>query len=136
VIVSDLETLRKRFLVDEDVAKARLEQLLEKVLPYCVVDRKGAVHVQVDIAARNRLKLILTARAIAALIETSITAEVSIDDLAQFSGLPKNQVTARTSDIVKEKFAESVRPGVLRAYGHKLEGFLDSLKESSNASVS
>ena len=129
----DLETLKKQFLVDEDVAKSRLEQLLAKALPYCIVDRKGAVHVSVDLPARSRLKLILVARAIAALLEDTISAEVSIDDLAALSGLPKNQVTARTSDIVKEKFAETVRAGVLRAYSHKLEGFLDSLKTPESA---
>ena len=53
--------------------------------------------------------------------------------LRAYAGLPKNQVAARMSDIVKEKFAETVRPGVLRAHNHKIEVFLDSLKTPPKA---
>jgi len=129
--VAALEDLKKRFLVDDDLGKARLEQLLEKALPYCVVDRKGGVHLQVELPAKNRLKLVLAARAIASLIDESVSAELSVDDLSALSGLPKNQVTARASDIVKDKFAQTVKPGVLKANSHKIEGFLDSLKSPS-----
>ncbi len=37
-----LEQLREQFLVDDDVPNEKLEQLIEKALPYCVVRKNGS----------------------------------------------------------------------------------------------
>jgi hypothetical protein len=123
-----LEELKKRFIVDEDVLKTRLEPIVKKALEHCLLDKKGQVSITSSrLSGKDQVKLTLAARAIGAQMDATISAEVSSPEIAKFTGLPGNQVRARVNDAVKDKFAESPRAGVYRAVPHKIEAFLDSI---------
>jgi hypothetical protein len=64
-------------------------------------------------------------------MEPSISAEVTVDEIARFTGLPANQIRARSKDAIADKFAESSGRGTFRAMPHKIEGFLDRIQEPS-----
>jgi hypothetical protein len=130
-----LDELRDKFIVDEDVLKARLESIIEKALKHCVVDRNGQVHVDsADLSARDRIMLVLAARAIASQLEAGIAAEVTVGEISKFTALPENQVRARGKELIKDKLVESTRPGVYAAIAFKVEKFLDSLPARNIAS--
>lgn len=123
-----IEELRRRFIVDEDVLKARLESLGEKALAHCVVDKRGVVHITAEnLSAKEKIKLVLAARAIASELTEGISGEVSVSEISKITGLPENQVRARGNDLISEKYAESPSRGVFKALPHKIEPFLDSL---------
>jgi hypothetical protein len=127
-----LDELRNKFIVDEDVLKSRLESIIEKALKHCVVDRDGQVHVNsADLSARDRIMLILAARAIASQLEAGIAAEVTVGEISKFTALPDNQVRARSKELINDKLVESTRPGVYAAIAFKVEKFLDSLPDKN-----
>ena len=123
-----IDELKKQFLVDEDVVKERIENLLTKVLPHCVVDKKGTVHINDSkMSGPNKFKLVLCARYLASQLDAKISSAVPIADVETSTGLPASQVRARAKDAVDCKFAETDSQGVYRAKPHKIEAFLDSL---------
>jgi len=124
----ELENLKKKFIVGDDVLKARLEPIVTKALNHCVIDTTGQVHINnKHLSAKQQVMLTLAARAVAAQLDASIGPDVPIAEIAKSTGLPENQIRARINDAVKEKFARSSKRGSYEANPHKVESFLDSL---------
>lgn len=122
------EELKRKFIVGADALKDRIEELVTKALDHCVVSENGIVHViSKGLSTKDRIKLVLTARSLAAQLTEDLPAEVSVSELVISTGLPENQVRARANDLVKERFANSPTRGVYVANAHKIETFLDSL---------
>lgn len=127
-----LDELKRQFIVDDDVLKARLEPILSKALSYCRIDKNGQVHITDSrLSGKNQVKLALAARAIAALLDEGFSCDVTAAEIAKFTGLPANQVRARGNDAINDKFAQSPKAGVYRAIPHKIEGFLDEISKSN-----
>lgn len=123
-----LEELKKQFVVDEDALKARLEPIVERALRHCRIDKAGQVQIlNTKLSTKDQIKLTLAARALGAQLEPQISGEVTIGEIAKFTGLPQNQIRARGNDAIKDKFAESPAPGVFRAISSKIEPFLDGI---------
>lgn len=126
-----IEALKKKFIVDDDVLKNRLEEIATRALQLCVLDKKGNVHFNNSkLSPREKLRLTLAARAIASQLDEAISGEVSIAELAANSGLPENQVRARAAELAKEKFVTSPKKGTYAAVAHKVEALLDSVAKS------
>ena len=122
------EELRKKFIVGTDVIKERLESLVEDASKHCVVGENGTVYINSkSLAAKDKIKLVLAARALASQLSESISPDVGVSDLAASVGLAENQVRARANEIVKERFASSHKRGFFTANAHKIETFLHSL---------
>jgi len=51
---------------------------------------------------------------------------MSLAELATKSGMAENQIRARASELVKERFATSPKVGFYAAVPHNVEGLLDS----------
>lgn len=131
----DRDQLRNKFIVGADVLKERLESLITKALNHCVVAENGTVHINSkSLGAKDKIKLVLAARSLAAHLADDIAADVSVRDLAASTGLAENQIRARANEVVKERFANSPKRGFYMANAHKIEGFLDSLTSDSTAS--
>jgi hypothetical protein len=129
-----LEELKRKFILEQDVLKSRLEAVVEKALPYCVTDQGGQVRLTArGLSAKDEVMLVLAARAIASQLDLGISAEVNVAEIAKYAGLPDNQVRARGNELIKGKLAESTKPGVYKAVAHKVEGFLDSLARGASA---
>src|SRR5262245_12434792 len=98
----DRDELRKRFIVGADVLRERLESLITKALGHCVVTENGTVHISSkSLGAKDKIKLVLAARSLAAQLDDNIGADVSVSDLAASTGLAENQIRARANDVVK-----------------------------------
>lgn len=129
-----LEELKKQFIVDEDALKARLEPIVAKALRHCRIDRNGQVLITDSrLSGRDRVRLTLAARAIAAQLDPKIRADVTVPEIEKYLGLPANQVRARGNDAIRDKFAESPRAGVYRAIPYKIEAFLDGLSAGAKS---
>lgn len=123
-----IEELKRKFILDEDVVKARLEPLITKALVQCQMDKNGHVLIHdAKLPAKQQVMLVLAARLIASELDEKIAAEVSVGELAKYTGLPPNQIRARGNELIREKFALSSKAGVYRALPHKIEVFLDDL---------
>lgn len=124
----NLEELKKKFIVDDDVLKARLQTIVSKALDHCQLDKHGQVLISnTKLSGRDKVKLTLAARAIAAQLDPKISPEVTGPEIGKYTGLPINQVRARAKEAVDDKFAESTQAGTYRAMPHKIESFLDSI---------
>jgi len=127
----NIEELKKQFIVDDDVLKTRLEPIVRKALAHCRIDKKGQVLItDSKLSGGEQVRLTLAARAIGSQIDSTVPSEVTVPEIAKFTGLPANQVRARGKDAIKDKFAESPKAGTYRAMPHKIEAFLDSLSAS------
>src|SRR5258708_27130681 len=129
----NIEELKKQFIVDEDLLRARLEPIVAKALAHCRIDKNGQVEIKnTKLSGKDQVKLTLSARAIGAEIDSAISAEVTVVEIAKFTGLPANQVRARGKDVIADRFAQSPRSGVYRAMAHKIEAFLDTLANANS----
>jgi hypothetical protein len=127
----NIEELKRQFIVDDDVLKARLEPIVVKALAHCRIDKKGQVLITNDnLSGGEKIRLTLAARAIGSQMDPAVPADVTVGEITKFTGLPANQVRARGKDAIKEKFAESSKAGTYRAMPHKIEAFLDGLSRS------
>lgn len=123
-----IEELKKQFIVDEDVLKARLEPIVAKALAHCQLDKNGQVLItDTSLSGKEQVKLALAARAIGSQLDSGISPNLSVAEISKFTGLPGNQVRARGKDAIEDRFAQSPKTGVYRALPHKVEAFLDSL---------
>jgi len=130
-----IEDLKKKFIVDDDVLKNRLEEIATKALEHCVVDKKGNVHFNSsNLSAREKLSLILAARAIASQMDETIKSDVSMAELTLSSGLPEKQITARIAELAKDKLVASSKKGIYSAVPHKVEALLNSVKKAEKTS--
>jgi hypothetical protein len=130
-----IEDLKKKFIVDDDVLKDRLEDIATKALEHCVVDKKGNVHFNSsNLSAREKLSLILAARAIASQMDETIKSDVSMAELTLNSGLPEKQITARIAELTKDKLVTSSKKGIYSAVPHKVEALLNSVKRAEKTS--
>jgi hypothetical protein len=127
-----IEDLKREFILEGDAQRVRLEPIISKAMAHCKVDKQGQVLLlNPQLSAKQQVKLILAARAIASQLEPLISAEVTTEEIRKFSGLPPDQVRARGRDAIAEKFAQSASRGTYRAFSHKIEDFLDSLAKSA-----
>jgi hypothetical protein len=125
-----LEHLKGKFIIDDDVLTRRLETIVEKVLKYCVIDKKGNIHFNdPKLKTRERMKLTLAARTLAAQMDESISPDVSVDELIASTGLPRDQVRARAAELIKAKLARSPRSGIYTAVPYYVEALIDSIAE-------
>jgi hypothetical protein len=127
--MAQLDELAAKFLVDDAMAPERLASVVEKLLQYCVVQKNGTVEIIGDqLSGKELVKLVLAARFVASrLSKGAVSEEVSAEDISQYTGLPKNQATARAKECVDEKCAERSARGTFRARGHKVDGFVAGL---------
>jgi len=125
----DLEKIKQKFFVDPE--KYKLEEvprLLERLLPYCQLDLKGKITLRYrGLTAKEKIFLLLAARALGSVLEPSIVAEVSVDEMASNFGIPKEQVWARLKELRDERFVLQPSPDTYRASSHVVEEFLDVL---------
>jgi hypothetical protein len=122
-----LDQVARQFVVDEEIADERLERLIQKLLPFCVVSKTGAVRISASgLSGKDQMKLVLSARLAASrLKESPIRADVSAEEACAY----KNQVVARMKECADDGFADRVERGMYRARQHKLDGFIDELAE-------
>jgi hypothetical protein len=126
--MTSIEELKKQFIVDGNVLKARLEPVVTKALAHCRIDKDGRVEIRnTRLSGKEQVKLTLAARVIGSEMDPAISPEVSVVEISKVTGLPANQVRARGRDAIEDKFAQSPRSGVYRALPHKIEAFLDAL---------
>jgi len=99
-----IDDLKKRFIVDADVLKVRLESVVDKALKFCIVDKGGHVHItRPKMAAKDQVMLVLIARAVASQLQPDISADASVNEIATYTGLPENQVRARSKDLIEAR---------------------------------
>jgi hypothetical protein len=132
----ELDKLKEQFLVDDDVRTERLEQLIRKALPHCVVDKRGTVHFKgPDRSGKDQVKLALAGRLLASKLDEAVSSDVSVEQLAEYTGLPKNQAAARAKECLDEKFAERSARGSYKARVNKVEEFLNTLSPGTPGGV-
>jgi hypothetical protein len=130
-----LDDLRSQFVIDDDVRSEKLEALIQKALPYCVVRKNGSVEIKrSDLRGRQAVKLALTARLLASKVHDTVACDVTVEQLAEYTGLPKDQAAARAKECLDEHFAERSARGSYKARLLKAEEFLDFLGQTKAAS--
>jgi len=123
-----IEELRNEFLVDDDLGEEKLASVIKRLLPICVVDKRGSVEIKRGgLSGRQLVKVVLAARLIAHVLDQAISDELNAEELAANTGLPKNQASARAKEAFDEKFADRTARGNYRARMRKIHEFLDEL---------
>lgn len=124
------EDLKRKFILDEAGLKETLEDVVNTALQYCAVDSSGKVHLKRhDFTGKIRVKIALSAKAIANQLDASFTPDLTVTDLARATGLAENQARARAADAVGEGFAEAPERGSYRANPFRVVQFLKDLSK-------
>ncbi len=124
----DREELKRKFILDDAAIRDSLEEVVNIALQYCALDASGRVHLkQYDLAGKVRVKVVLSAKAIANQLDESFSADITVADLSKATGLAENQARARASEAVDEGFAESAVRGSYRASPFRVAQFLKEL---------
>jgi ATP-dependent protease HslVU (ClpYQ) ATPase subunit len=122
--------LRKRFILDEDAASERIERLVAELCEWCVVESKGRVIIKRDdLASRERVRLVLAARWLASQLDDTIQAEVSVAELEASTGLPRDQLRARLSELARSRFTTVASRGVYVAVPTQVEALARELND-------
>src|SRR5260370_29586630 len=94
-----LEQLREEFLVDGDLGEKRLEDLIRKILPYCVVSRDGFVELRrADLSGKARVKLVLAARLLASILDKAVSGDLTTEKLSEQPRLRKIQTAVHRKE--------------------------------------
>jgi predicted mannosyl-3-phosphoglycerate phosphatase (HAD superfamily) len=129
-----LDDLRSQFVIDDNVRSEKLETLIQKALPNCVVRKNGSVEIKrTDLSGKQSVKLVLSARLLASKVDDTVAAEVTVEQLAEYTGLPKDQAAARAKECLDERFSERSSRGSYKARLIRVEEFLDSLSQHRGA---
>jgi hypothetical protein len=129
-----LNELKEKFLVNDEFRSERLESLILKALPHCVVQKNGIVEIKrLGLSGKDQVKLVLAARLIASKLDESVTEDVTAEQLAEYTGLPKNQAAARAKECFDERYAARCARGSYKARPLKAEEFLDGLAQAKNS---
>ena len=130
-----LEELKGQFLVDDDVPNKKLEQLVQKAIPHCIVRKNGSVELRrSDLSGKQQVKLALSARLLASKLDETVVGDVTVEQLAEYTGLPKDQAAARAKECLDERFAERAGRGSYKARPLKIEEFLNGLARPQDGS--
>jgi hypothetical protein len=130
-VISD--DLRRKFILDEAGIRESLEDVVQTALQYCAVDSTGKVHLkQHDFPGKVRVKIALSAKAIASQLDSSFTPDLTVADLSQATGLAENQARARAADAVSEGFAEAPERGSYKANPFRVAQFLKELAKGAS----
>lgn len=130
----DIDLLKAQFLVDGEVRSDKLARLVEKALEHCVVHKTGTVEVRDrSLPGKDQVKLVLSARLLASKLEETLSGDVTVEEIAKSTDLPKNQVAARAKECLDERFAERSARGSYKARALRVEEFLDTLSKPKGA---
>jgi hypothetical protein len=85
-----------------------------------------------DLPGKQQVKLVLAARLLASKLDDAILGEVTVEQLSEYTGLPKDQAAARAKECMDERFADRSARGSYKARPLKVEEFLDGLSATRN----
>jgi len=112
---SEIEELKKEFIITEKEEEERLRRMLERILKFARITVNGEVIFErKDLSRTDRIKLILVARYLGSRLSDSIPGEVTLKELAKMASAKEKVVSARVSELIKEGLVETVRRGHYR----------------------
>lgn len=125
----ELEKLKTEFIVDENkYNEERVPQQIKRLLKFARVGTGGKVFVEPrNLSPDYRLKVILVARFLANKLHLEINPQITIEELSEYSHLDKDQVRARMSNIVRQKFAKRVDKGIFIVLPFQINKFIEEL---------
>jgi hypothetical protein len=128
-----LATLRRQFVVGEDVITRRMVACMEKIVEHCTIYENGNVDLKPHITgARNQIKTVLAARAVAARLDGDQFHEnVTLAQLETCTGIARDVISARCGEMVKAREIELVDRAVWSFRSDKVERFLDTLPSAA-----
>jgi hypothetical protein len=77
----------------------------------------------------------MAALLLASKLYDTVVSDVTVEQVAEYTGLPKDQAAARAKECLDERFVERSARGSYRARSLKVEEFLDSLGQTRGAKV-
>lgn len=135
----DLENLEKSFILDENVEYENIKELIEKVLKYCKIDKKGYVIIDQktlsSLRIQDKVTLVLIARHLAFKLqqklgrEISIKEEVSTRDLASMLNEKQSVINARIKELKDKKQVVRVSRGIYKIAPYSISPFLKILEK-------
>jgi hypothetical protein len=128
-MAENMEELRKKFIVEEQLDEKKLSEFIERTLRFGRVSLDGGIIIDKEnMSTKDQIGLALVMRFLANRLEKVISAEVNVKDLAQYLGIPEDQVAARLADLKEDKIAIRIDKGVYKANSLQIKKFLDDLE--------
>jgi hypothetical protein len=129
-----MENLKEKFIVSEKIDEKRINEFVERLLPFCKVTEGGGVIIEkAELTTIEKIKIALTARFLANSLDSEISPEVNGEELSNSLMIPKDQVLARLKELKDEKFAFRVSKGVYKVNPFKIDDLLKSLENKYKA---
>ncbi len=125
-----LDSLRRRFLVDEDSYETeRLKDDVEKLLKYCKISKQGRVLITAkNLIDKKKVGLIIFARYVGNKLENSVSEMITADEIARDAVMEKASVNARGKELVDDGFVSRPEAATYKANPSRIQDFLDDLQ--------
>ena len=108
----------------------QLPLLLEKVVKICKVDQNGAVHFESGrLNNSEKIKSALAARFLANKLEPKIRREMTVKEISESLGIPKNIISATLKEIKDQRVAFTSSKGDYSIYPYQIATLLDKLSQ-------
>ena len=139
----NLEALVNKFVIDENQEMIILEKILNKISNYVKIDSQGnIIFLNDNISIKDRIFLIILARYLAVKINEIKNKEIiknvntitDVKEIAEIIGKDPKVISARLSELEKEKFVKRVARGkyTIISLNRALEYISDRLEPESD----
>ncbi|MFX1566482.1 MAG: hypothetical protein ACFFCH_10870 [Promethearchaeota archaeon] len=130
--MSDLDDIKKRFIVDDDaIQEKQFVGMIVRANRFIKVSKSGQIHFELtNLTNKDRVALVFIGRFLGNRLEPEIRKEVLNEELSTITGLKPKIVSARISELKKEPLIERIDKGVHRAISlFIIDRFLKKLEQ-------
>ncbi len=133
--MSNLDDIRSRFLVDDsEYEDKKIAAIIELANRFIKVSKSGNVHFeQRDLTNKDKVALVFIGRFLGSRLDSDISKEVENDEVRNMTHLDVKQISARISELKRERLLERSAPATHRVISlFAAERFLENLRGRGN----
>lgn len=113
---------------EEDFGRKNLDRFIKKIVGFVKVGKDGKVFVELDsISQGDKIGLMVISRFLAHKKLKSIPEEVTISEMESSLLMPYKVLTARISELAKNRLIKKIKGGVYIAIPYQMEKFIDKI---------
>jgi len=125
-----MKDIKEIFIVDEEEFNKNFEELIGKIVDFVRISKEGKILLsQPSMKNTDKIGISIIARFLGNTIEKQIPSEVTTPELSEATGLPQHIVSARLSELIKQRFVKRVETGVYMAIPYRIEIFVEKINK-------
>jgi len=138
-MTDDLLELEKQFIIEEDLEIETIKQLIQRIIKFARIDKRGFVAIQVkDIPIPQKLMLVFSSRFLANRLqqkigkESFIKDELCVKELSDMLRVKEAVISARLKELKDDNKIIPTSKGCYKVNPSQIESFLKILEVKTN----